>query len=228
MRTCDSSQPMLFAETELASTSSAEGSPARTSASRARAQGSLGSAAAYGASSPVLLASFDPNSSSWRTSQRCWVEGWTVFSETWPRSGLMRNGTAYRLPPLAPLTGGTECGLLPTPEASNTKLVALRSGGREPKDFSKPLWPTPNVYGLHNRPGASAKSGWGLSSAVKLWPTPTAITDTGGAAMCKWGGSGSRAKLATMVTPVELNGSLNPTWVEWLMGFPLGWTDCGG
>jgi hypothetical protein len=21
-------------------------------------------------------------------------------------------------------------------------------------------------------------------------------------------------------------GSLNPTWVEWLMGFPLGWTDC--
>jgi hypothetical protein len=19
---------------------------------------------------------------------------------------------------------------------------------------------------------------------------------------------------------------LNPTWVEWLMGFPLGWTDC--
>jgi hypothetical protein len=20
-------------------------------------------------------------------------------------------------------------------------------------------------------------------------------------------------------------GKLNPTWVEWLMGFPLGWTD---
>jgi hypothetical protein len=20
-------------------------------------------------------------------------------------------------------------------------------------------------------------------------------------------------------------GQLNPTWVEWLMGFPLGWTD---
>jgi hypothetical protein len=23
----------------------------------------------------------------------------------------------------------------------------------------------------------------------------------------------------------EGSGSLNPTWVEWLMGFPLGWTD---
>jgi hypothetical protein len=22
-----------------------------------------------------------------------------------------------------------------------------------------------------------------------------------------------------------IGGSLNPTWVEWLMGFPLGWTD---
>jgi hypothetical protein len=22
-------------------------------------------------------------------------------------------------------------------------------------------------------------------------------------------------------------GQLNPTWVEWLMGFPLGWTDLG-
>jgi hypothetical protein len=22
-------------------------------------------------------------------------------------------------------------------------------------------------------------------------------------------------------------GSLNPTWVEWLMGYPAGWTDCG-
>jgi hypothetical protein len=23
----------------------------------------------------------------------------------------------------------------------------------------------------------------------------------------------------------QIGGSLNPTWVEWLMGWPLGWTD---
>lgn len=23
----------------------------------------------------------------------------------------------------------------------------------------------------------------------------------------------------------SVGGQLNPTWVEWLMGFPLGWTD---
>jgi hypothetical protein len=25
----------------------------------------------------------------------------------------------------------------------------------------------------------------------------------------------------------QTTGSLNPTWVEWLMGYPAGWTDCG-
>ena len=23
----------------------------------------------------------------------------------------------------------------------------------------------------------------------------------------------------------QIGGQLNPTWVEWLMGFPVGWTD---
>jgi hypothetical protein len=58
-----------------------------------------------------------------------------------------------------------------------------------------------------------------------MWPTPTAMTATGGAALCKWGGSGARAKLRTMVSEKELNGALNPEWVEWLMGWPIGWTD---
>ncbi len=56
------------------------------------------------------------------------------------------------------------------------------------------------------------------------WPTPTAITDSGGAAMCKWGGSGSREKLKKICTPQEINGALNPDWVEWLMSWPIGWT----
>jgi len=66
-----------------------------------------------------------------------------------------------------------------------------------------------------------------LAADAALWPTPTRVTDSGGAALCKWGGAGSRAKLSQMVTPEELNGALNPTWVEWLMGFPLGWTALG-
>ena len=27
--------------------------------------------------------------------------------------------------------------------------------------------------------------------------------------------------------PSAVGGLLNPAWVEWLMGYPPGWTDCG-
>ena len=37
-----------------------------------------------------------------------------MFSGTWPRSGMMQNGTAYRLPVLVPLTAGTGYGSSPT------------------------------------------------------------------------------------------------------------------
>ncbi len=50
------------------------------------------------------------------------------------------------------------------------------------------------------------------------------MTNSGGAAMCKWGGSGARARLREIFSETELNGALNPTWVEWLMGYPLEWT----
>jgi DNA (cytosine-5)-methyltransferase 1 len=82
-------------------------------------------------------------------------------------------------------------------------------------------WPTPTVCGNHNRKGASATSGDGLATAVKKWPTPTAGADCLGA----FGGSNARAVMRTLVSESELYGPLNPTWVEWLMGWPLGWTD---
>jgi hypothetical protein len=92
------------------------------------------------------------------------------------------------------------------------------------------MWPTPRaVEWKANEYQQKDGRRWPtLTGAVRMWPTPTAMTNTGGAALCKWGGSGARAKLRTMVTPEELNGALNPTWVEWLMGYPLGWTALEG
>jgi hypothetical protein len=39
---------------------------------------------------------------------------------------------------------------------------------------SSPGWPTPTVKGNHNRPEVGTVSGYGLASAVRRWPTPTA------------------------------------------------------
>jgi hypothetical protein len=65
-----------------------------------------------------------------------------------------------------------------------------------------------------------------------MWPTPT-TNDWKAAGYQK--GSGD-ARFLTLVGAARQSsggaydraagGSLNPTWVEWLMGFPLGWTDC--
>jgi hypothetical protein len=171
--------------------------PARTLAMPEEERGLQGSGADYGLSSPESFANFDLDTHLWKTLQRSLLGDYQTYSERWPRSGTMRNGTVYRLPTLAPLTGGIVSSSLPTPKASD----AERGGRGELLAL---------VRGKKTR---------------QMWPTPTVVTGTGGAAMCKWGGSGARKRLRSMVSDQEFNGALNPTWQEWLMGFPLDWTD---
>lgn len=103
-----------------------EASRARTSASPGKGQGLRASGRDYGRTSAELLATYDRDTQSWRTYQGCLValanneaDGLAVFSETWPRSGLMRNGTAYRLPLSELHTFETGRGWWPTPNKSN-------------------------------------------------------------------------------------------------------------
>ncbi len=121
LRTCESSQQQMFPE----SMSSAEGFLARTSASQERAPALKANGLDYGDSMPGLLARYDRDTSSWRTSQLCLDGDYQEFSETWPRSGMTRNGKAYLRPPLVPHISGTGFGYLPTPDKS---LGTLRGG----------------------------------------------------------------------------------------------------
>ena len=75
------------------------------------------------------------------------------------------------------------------------------------------LWEQPMWERHTNETG----SGW--------WPTPTTPSGNCVGRLDEWGGSRSRSVMKTLVTPEELRGQLNPTWVEWLMGWPPGWTD---
>ena len=88
-----------------------------------------------------------------------WIGDLSVFSETWPRSGMMRSGTAYQLPPLVPLTDATGSGSWPTPDAerqrdrwrtSTTGSRRTASQWHEVQvDRRKPwrMWPTPTSTG---------------------------------------------------------------------------------
>jgi hypothetical protein len=58
------------------------------------------------------------------------------------------------------------------------------------------------------------------------WPTPTAVTASGGGALCKWGGTRSRQRLREAVGNTVLNGALNPAFPCWLMGYPTAWLSC--
>lgn len=63
-----------------------------------------------------------------------------------------------------------------------------------------------------------------LLGAARKFPTPLASDSRIGpdaATADQWG-----PRLGAVVTMGQGGGSLNPLWVEWLMGFPPGWTDC--
>jgi hypothetical protein len=214
-------------------TSSARASPARTYPSPGQVPDLPEPVRDSGGKWFEPFAWFDRASQSWRTWQRCLIGEWEPFSETWPRSGMMRNGIAYRRQPLAPLTAETESGLLPTPEASNTKAVALRSAGRSPRNFLAQL-PTPRATdgdkGSRTTEGALRELNRGrnldLGTIARLWPTPTANEDAAGTPNGKMQKMLGNHPEIRGSTPEEwASGQLNPTWVEWLMGFPSGWTD---
>ena len=117
--TLENSQPTFFEEMELPLMSSPGGSRAKIYRVPGSKRESRRGVAGYGLSCAESLAKYDQNSQSWRTSQTFLLESGEVgleeFSGTWPRSGMMRSGTAFRLPPLAHRTDETESGLLPTP-----------------------------------------------------------------------------------------------------------------
>jgi len=84
------------------------------------------------------FATFDHATSSWRTSQLCFTGDLEPFSATWPRSGLMRNGTCSRCVPLVLHTHASACFLLPTPTKSDAGLGEIESPTRPDAITGKP------------------------------------------------------------------------------------------
>jgi hypothetical protein len=166
-------------------------------------------------------------------------------SVTLPRWGMMRDGVCWeRLTP-GHHTSATEYGsLLPTPtttavSTTKTEQTYARNMSRTGHPTWQAVlavaarkWPTPTDHSWKEKgyPAEYNRATSGLGSVVlkpHLWPTPQAsdCRNRGNAdtpAVARRIEAGKQITLTMTVT----GGQLSPTWVEWLMGWPLGWTDC--
>ena len=147
---------------------------------------------------------YDHDMSLWRTHQCSFLGDLEPFSETWPQWGLMRDGECWEQRTLEQTIRGTEFGSLaqtwPTPDANSEKRG------------TQPNW-TPK-----RKSGQPAQ--YTINQAVRdrMFPTPTCHNSKEGAYPSEY--TRNTPTLAT-----HASGKLNPMWVEWLMGWPLGWTD---
>ena len=220
----------------------------RTSALPERAQASKASDPACGAKWPASLAKFDPATSSWRTPQPSLFADLEPSSVTWPRWGSMRNGECWERPMWERRTRETESGYWLTPCATDakpitggnlyqTKTGTVRHMHPDGKSSNRGLaaqvmWPTPMATDGTKCPSASLpravnpelRATFRNKAEGLRWPTPTARDYRSDSASPEWTAT-RQEQTRGKPLPFVVGGTLNPTWVEWLMGWPLGWTD---
>jgi DNA (cytosine-5)-methyltransferase 1 len=175
------------------------------------------------------LASYDQDTQSWKMFGDISLWGDSPLLENLPVSGMTQSGVLFLQHPWEPITAETASLSWPTPVASDAWTTDLASsqvkeGSMHSVSLGRAvqIWPTPTVDDASNvnpKPNRFR----GLVAAVnETFPTPTASD---------WKGRGPNSKqqgLPEVIkkgTPNGNGGKLNPTWVEWLMGFPEGWTD---
>ena len=164
-----------------------------------------------------LLGKYNPSTHLWKTAQCSLLEDLEQSLEIWPRWGSMRNGECFRQPMLVQTTKEKEYGFWLTPtataisgrsqEAMNYRIQWRESSGRT----------TVPPGNLAEQVTMSGKTPC-VDMKKPTWPTPVAR-------MWKDSASPSEFKRNEIPLAAQVGGKLNPMWTEWLMGWPLGWTD---
>ena len=176
----------------------------KTSASRDAGQELKGKNQVYGEKWRELSVKFDRVSCSWKTHRQLFIEDLSESSVTCPQWGMIRDGVL-----LERITSGLHIiesahGYWLTP----TRLMSTES----PESFQK----RQRRKGYRN--GTKVPSLAAQVNNPKYWPTPTAHN-------AKETAAPSEARRNTPTLASQAGGKLNPDWVEWLMGWPIGWTD---
>jgi hypothetical protein len=211
---------------------------ARTSAQQEKVQELTENEAECGEKWRASFTKYDPDTSSWKTHQCSLLGGLDEFLETWPQWGLMRDGECWEQRTLEQTIRGTGFGLSPDNVSAfhtpNTTGLDGGSNSRKALRARTTMWPTPRTItgGAEDASNKIRPSGHrgqtNLAGAVQKWPTPQASDNRDRGNMSNPSiqrrvAIGKQIMLSQSVHPT--NGQLNPMWVEWLMGWPLGWTD---
>ena len=186
--------------------------------------------------SSASLGYFDHASCSWKMSQQSFLTDSEQSLQTWPRSGMTLNGYVYELPTVARRITGIGGGAWPTPDTKGfvnegslamlgkkcetleeMNAMAYRAAAsKKAKHFPTPTVTSDAQVAWDKTPGQTG--GTTLAGYVKYWPTPTSHNS-------KETNAPSEAGRNTPTLAAVAGGKLNPTWVEWLMAWPLGFTD---
>ena len=184
---------------------------------------------------------YDRATHSWRMSQ-----GWLLadISEKswadWPRAGMTRAGEFYPLPNWERRISETGFGLLPTPvvpnggRRHNLDRITLTGNTLYREDGSKAqldletyvrLYPTPRAHDAKSGdcPSERKRKSPGLETTILMeqekFATPQS-RDFRVGQRYRWESQERSRNLND-----QLGGKLNPNWIDWLMGWPIGWTD---
>jgi len=199
--TCEPSRADDFAEKWISSQQDSHASLSHTLADFKEQKIS----ATFGPMFQGSSAKLDPQSLCWKTSQVSLVSQARLSLRTWPKWGLIVRGELYELQKPAHLT--------------------------EERDSLPFVWPTITTNDHKRAPYqiADGKRYPTLNGAVKNWPTPTTDSTTIRTKKYAQGGLPLSMAVQEVLTPTnhtnQQSGHLNPEWVEWLMGWPIGWTE---
>ena len=154
------------------------------------------------------LAHYDQLTQSWRTSEDISLWGDYKLLENLPKSGMTQSGVLYQQPAWVHLIDESALLSWPTPTTQDV-------------EHPNATW---NKKMRRVAPNGSTHS-MNLADAVQKWNTPQAHDAKHLYSKPKPSGQQMLSNQIYKNDPTTAGGKLNPMWVEWLMGFPIGWTD---